>query len=184
MKRAEGVMIGRVTPPPGGPRSPSTKTPPAAPPSSSPSRDRRVPPVRLRALAISILRWAVLFGGLVIIADLATLAMIQRTFSPDDQMAIAEADEIINWVLFSVLGIVVVRETRLFYAGVLAGLVGALVDSAVVAAAQVMAPMGGAQVTVLDVVERNLIIGIAFAGMSGIVYALVQRSAGGGPRHR
>jgi hypothetical protein len=141
-----------------------------------------VRPARARAAAFAILRLGLLFGGLVIIVDLASLAMFQRTLSPDDQAAIGQADELLNWILFSVLGIVVVRTTRLFYAGVLAGLVGALVDSAVVTAAQVMAPIGGTQVSIQEVLLRNLIIGVAFAGVSGIVYALIQRSAAGRPR--
>lgn len=132
----------------------------------------------MRAAALAVVRLGFLFGGLVIIADLATLAMIQRTFSPDDHAAIGQADELLNWILFSILGIVVVRSTRLFYAGVLAGVVGALVDSVVVAAAQIMAPIGGTQVSIQEVLVRNLVIGVAFAGVSGIVYALVQRSAG------
>jgi len=175
-------MIRIVTSTPGGGRSPSTETPPPPPPPTpdppKSSREVRVSP-RARSAALSIVRWGLLMGGLVIIADLATLAMIQRTVSPDDQAAIAEADELINWVLFSILGILAVRESRLWYAGIIAGVIAAIVDTIVVSAAQLMAPIAGLQVSVQEVLVRNLIIGLAFAGVSGVVYALVQRSSGG-----
>jgi hypothetical protein len=134
--------------------------------------------VRWRGSAISIVRWGLLIGGLVIIADLGTLAMMQRTFSPDDRAAIFQADVLLNWVLFSILGIVVVRETRLFYAGLLAGLLGAAVDTAVVFAAQSMAAIGGTE-SIADFVLQSVLINTGFAGVSGIAYWLLQRSTGG-----
>jgi hypothetical protein len=137
-----------------------------------------VRPVRVRAATLSIVRWSVLIGGLVIIADLASVAMFQRTFSPDDRAAIFQVDELANWVLFSTLGIVVVRETRLFYAGILAGLLAAAIDTAVVTAAQIMAAVSGLQPNVMDAVVYGL-VNVGFAAVSGIVYWLVQRSAGG-----
>jgi hypothetical protein len=172
-----------VTLTPGGGRSPSTTTPPSPPDDKNeqpqPSRERRARPVRWRAAAISTLRWGVLIGGLVIIADLGTLAMMQRSFSPDDRAAIFQADVVLNWVLFSILGIIVVRETRLFYAGILAGVLGSVVDTAVVFAAQSMAAIGGADLSIVDFVVNSVLINTGFAAVSGIAYWLVQRSAGG-----
>jgi hypothetical protein len=131
-----------------------------------------------RVASASVLRWGLLFGGLVIIADLAARAIVQRTLSADDQNLIGTADDIANYVLFSVLGIIVVRETGIMYLGAIAGVFAALLDAIVVAAAGVMAPMPG-PTTVEEVFISNLVIGTLFAGVSGVVYALVQSWSGG-----
>jgi hypothetical protein len=133
---------------------------------------------------MSVLRLGLLLGGLIIIADLSAQALIQRTPSAEDAAAIAEVDDIVNFVLFSLLGVLVVRDTGLMFAGVLAGLFAAILDDIVVTAAALLAP----QPTPLDVIEfgfaRNLIIGTIFAGLSGVVYAVVQRWSAGGRRPR
>jgi hypothetical protein len=136
-----------------------------------------------RAAASVILRWSVLLGGLVIIADLAAMAAFQRSVSPDDLSAIQTVDDLANYALFSILGVVVVRETRLFYAGVIAGLLASVLDGAVVAAARLMAPIAGVTAPVGDVFLTNLVIGVVFAGASGLMYVLVRRWSGG-PRPR
>jgi hypothetical protein len=141
----------------------------------------------LAALARSVVRWGVLIGGLVIIADLGAQALSQGMTNPDDVAAIAEADTVANYVLFAVLGFIVVRETGVMYLGAVAGLLAALLDGLVAIAAVAMAPPQGFVLTI-EVVgwyfARNLLIGVAFAGMSGVVYALVQRFSGGGRRLR
>jgi hypothetical protein len=129
--------------------------------------------------AIAVVRWGLLLGGLVIVADLAAMALFQRTNIPEDRNAIQALDDIANYVLFSVLGIVVVRDTRLMYLGVVAGAFAALLDATVVAAARIMAPIAGVSAPIEDVFVTNLVLGVVFAGASGIVYALVQRSTGG-----
>lgn len=141
-------------------------------------------PSRARTAFLSSLRWGLLIGGLVIIADLATLAMVQRSFSQDDQVAIFQTDVMANWVLFSILGVVVVRETRVFYAGILAGIFAALVDTAVVYVAQTMADMGGPSINLVDVVLQSIVVNVGFAAVSGIAYYMIQRStsSGKGPR--
>jgi hypothetical protein len=126
-----------------------------------------------------VTRWGLLIGGLVIIADLATLAIIQRSFIPEEQAMIYQTDIIINWVLFSILGILAVRDTRLIYAGILAGLVAAVVDTAVVGAAQIMAPLAGVQLNISDMVINSVLVNAGFAAVSGVVYGLMQRSASG-----
>jgi hypothetical protein len=123
-------------------------------------------------------RWGVLFGGLVIIADLATRAVMQRTLSIEDAALVGTLDDIANYVLFSVLGIVVVRDTRVMYMGAVGGVFAALLDAMVVAAAGILAPMPGPG-TVEEVFISNLIIGTLFAGVSGVAYALVQSWSGG-----
>ena len=84
---------------------------------------------------MSVIRLGVLIGGLVIIADLSALAYSQRTFIADDAAAAQALDELVNYVLFSLLGVLVVRDTGLFYAGVVAGIFGSMLDASVVAAA-------------------------------------------------
>jgi hypothetical protein len=172
-------MIPSMALKPGGGRSPSTQTPPR--PSTNgrhrPTRDRRAPETP-RLAAISVMRWGVLIGGLVIIADLATQAILQRTTSPDDVNTLVAVDQIINWILFSILGIIVVRDTGLFYLGAIAGAFASVLDSIVVVAAGIMAPPAGGQLSILDVIANNLEIGILFAGASGGVYAIVRRWSG------
>ena len=165
---------------PGGGRSPSTQTPP--PPTHSvpprPARGGRKP-LWPRSASVSVLRLGLLIGGLVIITDLSATAIIERTFSADDAAAIADIDEILNYVLFSLLGVLVVRDTSMMLSGVVAGVFASLLDAIVVTAASLMVPPP----PTLDVLEfgfaRNLVIGTVFAGLSGIVYALVQRWSGG-----
>jgi hypothetical protein len=124
-------------------------------------------------------RWAVLFGGLVIIADLAARAIVQRTLSTEDQALVGTLDDIANYVLFAVLGIVVVRDTAVIYLGAVAGVCAALLDATVVAAAAVMAPMPNTTSPIEEVFVSNLVIGTLFAGVAGVVYALVQNMSSG-----
>jgi hypothetical protein len=118
-------------------------------------------------------------GGLVIIADLATQALLQRTFSAEDARALTTVDEVVNYVLFSLLGILVVRQTGLSYAGAVAGVFASLLDAIVVASASLLAPAATPFAAVEEIFLSNLAIGTVFAGVSGLVYSLVQRWSGG-----
>jgi len=164
---------------PGGGRSPSTQPPPSPTPlrNHRPTRNGRPRPTP-RAASISVFRWGLLVGGLVIIVDLATQAIAQRTASPDDLAAIYNADELVNYLLFSILGIIVVRETAVFYLGAVAGVLASLLDAVVVAAAASMAPPAGGAAPLEEYFARNLVIGIVFAGLSGVTYYFVQRWSG------
>ena len=166
---------------PGGGRSPRTQPPPSPPTNGQhrPTRDRRAPPPTSRVASFSVLRWGVLIGGLVIIADLTAQAASQRTASPDDLVAIGTTDDIVNYVLFSLLGILVVRETGLMYLGAIAGVFASLLDAIVVATAASMAPPSGPEITLEEYFIKNLAIGTLFAGLSGVVYVVVQRWSGG-----
>jgi hypothetical protein len=126
-----------------------------------------------------VVRLGLLIGGLVIITDLAATAMIQRTVSADDIAAIADVDEILNYVLFALLGVLVVRETNIMYAGAVAGLFASLIDATVVTAASLMVPPVPTPDMLLVGFGHNLLVGTVFAGLSGVVYALVQRWSGG-----
>jgi hypothetical protein len=132
-----------------------------------------------RSASVSVLRLGALIGGLVIIADLGTQALLQRTFSADDANTLNMVDQIANYVLFSFLGILVVRDTGLSYAGVLAGVFASLLDAIVVAAAALLAPSATPVQAVEEIFLSNLAIGTVFAGVSGLVYSLVQRWSGG-----
>jgi len=165
---------------PGGGRSPSTQPPPSPPTNGQhrPTRERRVRPTS-RVASASVLRWGVLIGGLVIIADLTAQAVSQRTLSPDDLVAIGTADDVVNYILFSILGILVVRETGLIYLGAIGGVFASLLDAIVVATATSMAPPSGPEGTIEEYFIKNLAIGTLFAGLSGVVYVVVQRWSGG-----
>ncbi|HLZ29389.1 MAG TPA: hypothetical protein VKV73_18895 [Chloroflexota bacterium] len=173
---------------PGGGRSPSTRPPPAPPP-TRPSRETRLPPTAQATASYSVVRWGLLVGGLVIIVDLASQAVSQRTFSADDLDVIASVDQIINFVLFSILGAIVVRDSGLIYLGAVAGIFASLLDAIVVAAATSLAPLPGPVeelvvfgVGISPVVAGflfNLALGTVFAGISGVVYAVLQRWSGG-----
>jgi hypothetical protein len=165
-------------------RSPSTSPPPS--PSIGKPRPKRSGrgPLWPRSASISLLRLGVLIGGLIIIADLSAQALTQRTPSAEDAAVIAEIDDLINYVLFALLGVLVVRDTGLIYAGALAGLFAAILDDIVVTAAGLLAPQPTPLDTVKLIVAENLVVGTVFAGLSGVVYALVQRWSAGGRRPR
>lgn len=165
---------------PGGGRSPSTQTPPSPDRNGAPKPNRSVRPPRWsRAASISVVRLGLLIGGLVIITDLAATALIERTVSADDISAIADVDEILNYVLFALLGVLVVRDTHIMFAGAVAGIFASLLDAIVVTAASLMVPPTPPPQELAFGFGRNLVIGTLFAGLSGVVYALVQRWSGG-----
>jgi len=165
---------------PGGGRSPSTQSPPPPERTSSPRPTRpRGRPRWPRSATLSVLRYGVLMGGLVIIADLGAQALTQRALSADDVQAVLDIDNILNYVLFSALGVLVVRDTNIMYAGVVAGLFAAVLDAIVVSLAAIMVPPQPTWEALGLQFAANLVIGTVFAGVSGVVYALVQRWSGG-----
>lgn len=171
---------------------------PSAPPPSAPTRSQEPRPPRgprrlvwPRSASISAVRLGVLIGGLVIIADLASQVIMQRTSNADDASAWVMIDQIANVLLYTLLGILMVRESGLIYAGAVAGLIAGLLDAIVVTAAAVLGPHPvpnpdpqalSQQMVLLYGFAQNVVQGALYAGASGIVYALVQRSAGGGGR--
>jgi hypothetical protein len=165
---------------PGGGRSPSTPSPPPPERNGAPKPPRTIRKPRwTRSTTISVVRLGALIGGLVIITDLAATAMIQRTVSADDLATIADVDEILNYVLFALLGVLVVRQTSVMLSGVVAGFFASLLDAIVVTAASLMVPPTPPPDALWIGFARNLVIGTVFAGLSGIVYMLVQRWSGG-----
>jgi hypothetical protein len=174
-------MISPMALTPGGGRSPSTQySPPSPDRNGAPKPSRPVRKLRwTRATSISVVRLGLLIGGLVIITDLTATAMIERTVSADDLSTIADVDEILNYVLFSLLGVLVVRETSVMLSGAVAGFLAALLDAIVVSAASLMVPPPPQPEALWIGFARNLIIGTVFAGLSGVVYMLVQRWSGG-----
>jgi hypothetical protein len=162
-----------------GRRSPTTQPRPSASPEDRPRPPRPGRrPVWTRAASVSVLRLGVLIGGLVIIVDLLSV-LLTRDINPDDAVMFEIGDQLVNYVLFSVLGILVARDTGLNYAGIFAGIFASLLDAVVVAAATLMAPTATSMPVVEEVFINNLVIGTVFAGVSGFVYSFMQRWSGG-----
>jgi len=135
------------------------------------------------AALLSMLRSAILIGGLVIVADLATLALQQRVTGQEVLDEFNAANTVMNVVLFSILGAMVARQTGLFYLSALAGLLASVLDAAVVIAAWTMAPQPGGNPPVDAYLLQNVALGVIPAAVSGFVATLVERAAGG-PRSR
>jgi hypothetical protein len=130
-----------------------------------------------------MLRWVLLLGGLIIIVDLGTHAILQRIVDTPEALAeMGNANTIANVVLFSILGAVVARQTGLFYLGALAGLLAALLDGVVVATAASMAPPPGEQAPVDVYLLYNILIGTIPAAVAALVSRLAERMFG--PRSR
>jgi hypothetical protein len=167
---------------PGGGHPPSTvdKPPPPAtrgtPP--RPSRSGRAPRWP-RAASVAVLRLGLLIGGIVIILDLLFMLLMQRSVNADDITAFVQLDLLLNVVLFSILGVLVVRQTGIIFSGAVAGLFAALLDAIVVTAASLMVPPPPPLDSLEAQIAQNLIIGTVFAGLSGVVFALVGRWSGG-----
>jgi hypothetical protein len=167
---------------PGDGRSPSTldKSPPS-PTRSSPPRSTRPggTPRWPRAASVAVVRLGLLFGGLVIILDLLFMLLMERTLNAEDIAGFEQVDLFLNLVLFSILGVLVVRQAHVMFAGFLAGLFAGLLDAIVVSAASLMVPPAPS----LDALEfgfaQNVVIGTLFAGLSGVMFALVQRWSSG-----
>jgi hypothetical protein len=127
---------------------------------------------------VSVVRFGLLIAGLVIIADLTTTAFKQRTFSADDVAAVETIDNLLNIVLFSLLGVLVARQTGLMLSGVVAGVFAALLDAIVVSAAELLTPPATPIATIEETFIWSVVLGTVFAGFSGVLYLLAQRSGG------
>ena len=133
----------------------------------------------LNAALLATLRWSVLIGGLVIIVDLGTQAIQQRSAPTPDAIAeLSQANLILNVVLFSVLGAAVTRQTGLFYFAALAGLLASILDGIVVATAASMAPPPGDQMPIDMYLLQNILIGTIPAAVAGFVTSMVERMSG------
>lgn len=170
---------------PGGGRSPSTKPRPdktrldkARPtPPRSPRSGGAAP--WSRSASVAVLRLGLLVGGLVIILDLFFMLFTQHSVNADDIATFDLMDLFLNVVLFSLLGVLVVRQTGLTLAGAVAGLFAGLLDAIVITAAFLMIPPP----QTFDMLEgrfvQNLVVGTLVAGVSGLVFALGRRWSGG-----
>src|SRR5919202_4986241 len=117
---------------PGGGRAPS------APPPPRPARDARDRPSRSVA-ALSAVRWGLLAGGLLIIADLSTRLILQRA-GQDAAEALITLDQLVNAVLLAIAGASVERESGGIRWATLAGLLAGVLDALVIAAANSINP--------------------------------------------
>jgi len=128
---------------------------------------------------LATLRWSVLIGDLVIIVDLGTQAIQQRSAPTPDAIAeLSQANLILNIILFSVLGAAVTRQTGLFYFAALAGLMASVLDGIVVATAASMAPPPGDQMPIDMYLLQNILIGTIPATVAGFVTSMVERMSG------
>jgi uncharacterized membrane protein len=135
-----------------------------------------VPP---QVAARVVLRWGLLIGGLVIIADLGSQAIDQRVTTPDVVNTVDVVDYIVNIVLFSVVGAIVVRQTGQVVFGTMAGLLAGLVDGLVIAAAASMAAL---QSNPEETILQNVVLGAFFAAISAAVGRVILRRSGSRPR--
>ena len=154
---------------PGGGRAPS------APPPPRPARDTRDRPPATAA-ALSALRWGVLIGGLLIIADLTTRLILQRA-GQDAEETLASLDQAINWGLLFAAGLSVQRETRNLVWAPLAGLLAGLLDGLVIAAANTINPPPGPQDN-LGLLLLNVGQGPSIALLAAVVSWVLRRRAG------
>jgi hypothetical protein len=168
---------------PGGGRSPSTqeKAPPPPTRTTPPRPARGSGPRWPRTATISVLRLGLLIGGLVIILDLLFMLLMERSGSvnAEDAAAFVQIDLFLNVMLFALLGVLVVRDTTLMLAGFVAGFFAGLLDAIVVTAASVMVPPPPTADALWGQFAQNVLVGMAVAGLSGLVFALVQRWSGG-----
>ena len=128
----------------------------------------------------SVLRWSLLIGGLIIIADLGTLVIQQRIAAgPDVLNALDIADQVVSILLYSLVGVAVQRETGRVYLGGLAGLLAGLLDGIVLAAAASLAPRPGDEANTPEMqLLWNVIEGALLAAVSAWFSTLARRRAG------
>ena len=157
-------------------QSPPKTTPPGS--SRRPRDPRLTPRTSWNAALLTMLRWMVIMGGLVIIVDLGTQAIQQRVSGQDLATELESGNLIANVVLFSILGAIVARQTGLFYLGAVAGLLASLIDGIVVLAAQSLAPMPGEPAPPDVYLLYNMAYGTIPAAVSGFVSSLIDRASG------
>jgi hypothetical protein len=137
----------------------------------------------MNAALTIVMRWVLLIGGLVIIVDLGTHALIQRVVGGAEAVGeLGGANLVANIALFSVLGAVVARQTGMPYLGALAGLLASLLDGVVVATAASMAPPPGGAEPIDTYLLWNMAYGTVPAAVAALVSTLVERMFG--PRSR
>jgi hypothetical protein len=122
-------------------------------------------------------------GGLVSVADLATLAIRQQWGGEAEVGGLLALNFIVNGMLFSVVGASVVRDTGRVPLAALAGLLAGLVDGLVVGAAMALAPPAEvppdlpAQQVWLGLVVQNVVLGTLLATASAWFSRLTRRGA-------
>lgn len=131
-----------------------------------------------------VLHWGVLMGGLVVIADLATMA-VSRRVSSADLGGLDAFNYLLNAVFFSIAGASAYRETGAVRLGALAGLLAGVLDGVIVGAAVAIArppdvPAGTtADQIVLDLLAQNAFLGTLLATASAGISALARRRTRG-----
>lgn len=115
------------------------ESPPTVPPPADPRHPARAatngPPLA------RILHWGLLTGGLVIIADLGSTAILQQAgSSPETTSAIQVGNLLVNVLIYSIAGARVALETGRWRPALGVGLIAGLLDGVVVGAATALTP--------------------------------------------
>ncbi len=116
------------------------------------------------------LRWGLLAGSLVAIADVLTLLAVRGLPTESDTaQVLAAADQVVNVILFSLAGIRVGRATGLARSAAEAGvLAGALAGGVAVAALYLLPHPAGDPVTTQAVVS-TLSLNVAMGGVLALL---------------
>jgi hypothetical protein len=121
-------------------------------------------------------RWGILAGGLLIIADLTTRLILQRA-GQDAAEALGTIDVLVNAVLLAVAGASVERESGGIRWAALAGLLAGLLDALVIAAANGINPPPD-QGNPLYLALQNVAQGPVLATAAAWVSSLARRRTG------
>jgi hypothetical protein len=121
-------------------------------------------------------------GGLVVIADLATL-VVSRGAEVEVAGALDIVNLVLNAVFYSFAGAALHRESGRVGLGTLAGLVAGLLDGLVVGAASALSPTPGADPPLnpaelwLLVISNNVILGTLLATTGALIAGLTRRKS-------
>ena len=116
------------------------------------------------------MRWGLLVGGLLIIADLSTRLILQRA-GQDAADTLITVDQLVNAVLLAIAGASVERESGRIWWATLAGLLAGLLDALVIAAANSINPppdLGNPLYLTLQNVAQGPILATAAAWVSSL----------------
>ncbi len=131
-----------------------------------------------------VLHWGLLMGGLVVITDLATMA-VSRRMASSDLGGLDAFNYLLNAIFFSIAGASAYRDTGAIRLGALTGLLAGVLDGVVVGAAVAIArppdvpPGATADQILLDLLAQNAFLGVLLATAAAGISALARRRTRG-----